>query len=188
MLTRTLVAVNVLVYVWLSLTGGSTDQQSLLDHGAIYGPSVVHGEYWRIFTATFLHSGILHIVLNMLALYQVGLLIEYLLGAPRMLAVYFLSALGAGLAVLRFNFDVPVVGASGAIFGLFGALLAIGMRLGPRGRTLVSQAFPIIVINILFGFSLRNIANSAHIGGLATGFVAGLLLFVMPRVRQIEEA
>ncbi|MDQ6933257.1 MAG: rhomboid family intramembrane serine protease [Candidatus Eremiobacteraeota bacterium] len=188
MLTRILVGINVLVYIWLSLSGGSSDQRSLVDHGAIYGPSVAHGEYWRILTGTFLHSGILHIVLNMLALYQVGSLVEYLLGSPRMLAVYFLSALGAGFAVLRFNFDVPVVGASGAIFGLFGALLAIGMRLGPRGRTLVSQALPIIILNILFGFSMKNIANSAHIGGLATGFIAGLLLFVMPKVPQAEEA
>ncbi len=188
MLTRILVGINVLVFIWLSLTGGSMDQQSLLDHGAIFGPSVSHGEYWRIITGTFLHSGILHIVLNMLALYQVGTLVEYLLGSPRMLAVYFLSALGAGFAVLKFNYDVPVVGASGAIFGLFGALLAIGMRLGPRGRTLVSQALPIIVLNILFGFSLKNIANSAHIGGLATGFIAGMLLFVTPKVPHADEA
>ncbi len=187
MVTRSLVGINVLVYLWLSLTGGSTNEQSLLNHGAIYGPSVTQGEYWRIITGTFLHSGILHIVFNMLALYQVGLLIERLVGAPRMLLIYSLSALGAGLAVLKFNFDVPVVGASGAIFGLFGALVAIGMRLGAPGRTLVSQALPIIVLNILFGFSVKNIANSAHLGGLFTGFVAGLLLFVMPRVPQAEE-
>ncbi|MDQ6827183.1 MAG: rhomboid family intramembrane serine protease [Candidatus Eremiobacteraeota bacterium] len=186
MLTRTLVGINVLVYVWLSLTGGSMNEQSLLDHGAIYGPSVLHGEYWRIATGTFLHSGILHIVFNMLALYQVGLLVERLVGAPRMFLIYSLSALGAGVSVLKFNFDVPVVGASGAIFGLFGALLAIGLRLGAPGRILVSQALPIIALNILFGFSVRNIANSAHIGGLLTGFAAGFLLFIMPKAKAEE--
>jgi rhomboid protease GluP len=190
--TRVLIALNVIAYLWCSFTGASfisgfPDNQSLVDHGALYGPFVAQGQWWRIISSGFLHEGLLHIGLNMFALYQVGTLVEYLMGARRMLLVYFIAMIGSGLAVVWFSFNQPTLGASGAIFGLFGALVAIGLQLGQRGRSLIMQVLPIIGINLVFGFSVPGISNAAHIGGLLSGFVAGLIVF-MTVPRQIVAA
>jgi len=171
--TLVLVAINVVFFVWETFTGGATDPRSLVAHGALYGPLVDRGEWWRIFTAAFLHGGLLHIAFNMFALYQVGTFLEMLVGAPAMLAIYFVSMIGSGLSVYRFGYQDVTVGASGAIFGIFGALVAIGLSLGERGRAIVWQTVPIIGINLVIGFSMPNISNAGHIGGLISGFVAG---------------
>jgi len=190
--TRVLIGLNVIAYLWCSVTGASFingfgDDRTLVDHGALFGPLAVQGQWWRIFSAGFLHQGLLHIALNMFALYQVGTLVEYLMGARRMLLLYFIAMLGSGLAVIWFNFDQPTLGASGAIFGLFGALVAIGLQLGKPGRSLIAQVLPVIGINLLFGFSVANISNAAHIGGLLSGFFAGLVLFMTVRRRIVAE-
>jgi len=109
-------------------------------------------------------------------------------GARRMLAIYFISLLGSGLAVVYFAFDQPTVGASGAIFGLFGALVAIGLRLGARGRGLIMQTLPIILINLAFTFSVPSISKAGHLGGLVIGFVAALVLVRFPSRAQLEPA
>ena len=96
-----------------------------------------------------------------------------------MLLAYTLSLLGAGVAVVWFNFDIPTVGASGAIYGIFGALVAIGLRLGKRGRGLVTQTLPIILINLALTFAIPGFSAAGHIGGLITGFVVGLFLIAM---------
>ncbi len=150
-------------------------------HGALVGVLVKRGEWWRIVSGAFLHGGYLHIGLNMFALYQVGTFVEYVAGPWRMLAIYLVAMLGSGLAVTFFQADVPTVGASGAIFGLFGALVAIGLRMGARGRALIGQTLPIIVINLIFGFSVPNISNAGHIGGLLSGFFAGFIFFMMKK-------
>lgn len=176
--TNVLVAINIFAYVWQTTTGGFTTQ-ALVQHGAIYGPYVARGEWWRIISGAFLHGGLLHVALNMFALFQVGTFLEMLVGAPRMLAVYFISMIGSGIAVVLFNHNDVTVGASGAIFGIFGALVAIGLRLGPRGRGLVQQTLPVILINLAIGFSIPNISNVGHLGGLLCGFLAGLALVAM---------
>jgi rhomboid protease GluP len=133
-------------------------------------------------TAAFLHAGWLHILTNMFALYQVGTFVELLYGKARMAVIYVLAIIGSGIAVVWFSFDAPTVGASGAIFGLFGALAAGGLRLGKTGRDLVQQSAGIIVLNLILGFTVfRFVSNAAHIGGLIAGFVVGLALFRMPR-------
>ncbi len=142
---------------------------------------VLQGQWWRIVTGAFLHGGWLHVGLNMFALYQVGTFVEYVIGPARMLSIYLIAMLGSGLAVTLFQPGVPTVGASGAIFGLFGALVAIGLRMGARGRALIGQTLPIIIINLIFGFSVPNISNAGHIGGLISGFFAGFVLFMMER-------
>ena len=179
-LTNLLVAINVIAYVWEVATGGPD-----VDHGYLYGPAVTHyGEWWRIFTAAFLHGSILHIGFNMVALYQVGNIVEQLYGKVRFSLLYFVSIVGSGLAVLAFNYSIPTLGASGAIFGLFGALVAVGLRLGKRGRGLIAQVLPIIFINLVFTYAVPGISAAAHVGGLLTGFVAGLLLFMVPSRRR----
>jgi rhomboid protease GluP len=174
-----LVAINIVAYIWEVTTGALKSDQALIDHGAIYGPLVHNGQWWRIITGAFLHGGLLHVSLNMFALFQVGTFLEMLVGAPRMLAVYFISMIGSGIAVVLFSQNAVTVGASGAIFGIFGALVAIGLRLGPRGRGLVQQTLPIVLINLAITFSVPIISVAGHLGGLVCGFLAGLVLVAM---------
>jgi rhomboid protease GluP len=179
--TYSLVALNIAAYIWVAFTGGFGDTRSLIEHGALYGPLVARGEYWRIVTSAFLHGGLLHIALNMFALVQVGTYLESLVGSARMLAIYTVALIGSGIAVVLFSPNDVTVGASGAIFGIFGALVAVGIRLGPAGRGLIAQTLPIVGLNLAFGFSMSNISNAGHIGGLASGFLAGLAIFMTQR-------
>ncbi len=146
----------------------------------MYGPLERAGEWWRIVSGAFLHGGLMHIAFNMFALWQVGTGCELLFRPLRMFAVYAIALVGSGLAIYCFSYDQVTVGASGAIFGLFGALAAGGLRIGPSQRALVQQLFGIIVINLILGFLLPNISNAGHIGGLVTGFIAGFVLFPQP--------
>jgi rhomboid protease GluP len=196
MFTKILVAVNVVVFIWEWFTGAFGPQYGytqgghtvvtydpMVAHGAIYGPAIFgRHEYWRVLSGAFLHGGLLHIGVNMFALWQVGSVVEAIMGTPRMALVYFCSAIAAGFAAAYFNYGEPVVGASGAIFGLFGALVAIGLRHGARGRGLIAQTLPIIILNLVIGFSIPHIANSAHIGGLVAGFAFGFLFYQVPQV------
>ncbi len=186
-ITNLLIAVNVIAYIW-EVTSGTNfnDNRSLYDHGALVGAAVtLDGQWWRIVTGGFLHGGLAHIALNMFALYQLGTFVESALGPWRMLAVYTVSLFGGGLAVVYFAPHDVTVGASGAIFGLFGALLGIGVRMGRRGRALISQTLPILVINLVFTFAVPFISKAGHLGGLASGFVAGLVFYAMrPRVAE----
>jgi membrane associated rhomboid family serine protease len=175
-LTNLLILVNVVAFVWELATGGPD-----YDHGYLIGKAVVEqGQWWRIFTAAFLHGSLPHIALNMIALYQVGNLVEQLFGKVRFALLYTLSIVGSSAFVIYFNYDQPTLGASGAIFGLFGALVAVGLRLGKRGRALIGQVVPIVGLNLVFTFAVPGISAAAHVGGLITGFVVGFVLFMMP--------
>jgi rhomboid protease GluP len=180
-LTRLLVAINVIAYIWEKLSGALATDNALLSHGALLGIDVMHGEWWRIVTSAFLHGSEIHILFNMIALWQVGTFIEMIYGAPRMAFIYFFAMLGSGLGVTYFTPDEVTVGASGAIFGLFGALGVAGLRMGERGRDIFKQTIGIVVINLIIGFTLPNISNAGHIGGLVFGTFAGLLLFRLPK-------
>jgi len=139
-------------------------------------------EYYRIFSSAFLHGSIIHIGVNMFSLYWLGRFIESALGSPRMLVVYMGSLIGAGLAIIYFSPpDAATLGASGAIFGLFGALFAIGLKLGERGGELVRANIGILILNLIFSFSFPGISWQAHVGGLITGFVLTLLIFWPPK-------
>jgi rhomboid protease GluP len=187
LVTYTLVAINIAAYIWVAFTGSFGDTRSLVEHGALYGPLVARGEYWRILTSAFLHGGLLHIALNMFALVQVGTYLEALVGSARMLAIYTIALIGSGIAVVLFSPNDVTVGASGAIFGIFGALVAVGIRLGPAGRGLIGQTLPIVGLNLAFGFSMANVSNAGHIGGLVSGFLAGLAIFMTQRRPQYEQ-
>jgi rhomboid protease GluP len=180
-LTRILVAINVIAYIWEKLTGALTTNGALEAHGALVGGDVFAGQWWRIFTSAFLHGSEIHILFNMIALWQVGTFVEMIYGTPRYAFMYFFAALGSGLAVTYFTPNDVTIGASGAIFGLFGALGVAAVRMGERGREILKQTIGIIVINLVIGFALPNISNAGHIGGLVFGTLAGLVLFRMPR-------
>jgi rhomboid protease GluP len=184
-LTNILVAINIIAYVWELATGG-VDGPGVA-HGLLYGPAVSHGEWWRIVTGAFLHGSFLHIAFNMFALFQLGNVVEQIFGRVRFASIYAVCIVGSGLSVLEFNYNVPTLGASGAIFGLFGALVAVGLRMGKRGRVLIGQVLPVLVFNLVFTYTIPGISAAAHVGGLLTGFVAGLVLFMVPS-RQREAA
>jgi membrane associated rhomboid family serine protease len=167
--TKVLVVINVAVFMLglLPSLGLRIDF-----YGALIVPAVIiDHQYWRMFTALFVHAGIFHILLNMWALWIVGNFLESSVGRGKFLVLYFLSGFAGSVLVLLVP-SAPVVGASGAIYGLFGAL-AVHALLN-RGRDVQSSAFLrpimfIIVINLVFTFSWGNISWQAHIGGLIGG-------------------
>jgi membrane associated rhomboid family serine protease len=135
-------------------------------------------EYYRIFTSAFLHGGIFHIALNMLSLYWLGRFIEDVLRPTRMLLIYVVALIAAGVSVVLFSPPyASTLGASGAIFGLFGALFAIGFKLGERGMELVRANIGILVLNLLWSFTFPGISWQAHLGGLIAGFITTWLVF-----------
>ncbi len=188
MLTKLLVAINVIVYLFERLVWG-LDPAQLYAHGGLYGPVLQNGQWWRIVTSAFLHGSDMHLLFNMIALYQVGTFVELIYGTPRMAIIYALAGLAGGVAVTEFTPDVVTVGASGAIFGLFGALAIAGLRLGQRGKSIMQQTTGIIVINLAISFwPGSNISIADHVGGLIVGTLCGLILFRIPRPRVAVEA
>ncbi len=180
--TIVLILINVAVFAFMQVHGGDSRDNPYYMAGVLDAPDVRSGQWYRIVTGAFMHEGFAHIAINMFSLYQLGSFIETMLGGWRMLLVYAISLVGSGLAVVYFSSpNEYTVGASGAIFGLFGALFAIGVRMGKPGRALISQTLPILVLNLVFTFAVPFISKSAHIGGLLSGFAAGLAIYAMRR-------
>jgi len=133
---------------------------------------------WLLLSSMFLHSGFIHLALNMLSLYFLGSFVEQAFGRSRYLALYLSSGLAGGIAYLYFGaFDGPVVGASGAIFGLLGGVLGYSLRRGTFSwqNPVIRQLLILTALNLYFGFSVSNISNTAHIGGLVSGAAFGWL-------------
>jgi len=183
--TFSLIIANIIVFGLSVLFPVIVRQGAMIDAAVLADPL----QSYRFFTAMFLHDGLLHIGLNMLSLYFIGVITERVFGTGRFLIIYFVSGLIGGLA--QFGLDVytnnlgAAVGASGAIFGVFGALGAFFLlrrrALGPAGNSLIGQWFFWLLINLVFSFSVPGIAAFDHIGGLAAGLVLGALL--LPRGR-----
>ncbi|MFY1689050.1 rhomboid family intramembrane serine protease [Plantactinospora sp. WMMB782] len=202
--TKTLIAINValiLISIYTArggdavagagfggLLGGATP---LTDWGAVlgldrFGPfgqeeGVAAGEYYRLFTAMFLHYGLLHLLMNSWALWVLGRSLEAVLGPLRFLALYLVAGVGGNVAA--YLFSVPqarTVGASTAIFGLFAALFVIMRRLGRD----TSSVIPILVVNLVFTFAVPGISIAGHLGGLTVGAAMALVLAYAPRARR----
>ncbi len=174
-----LLTINVLVWVAMTAAGGSTDSEVLLDFGAKYGPAIFRGEYWRLFTAMFLHIGLMHLGFNSYALYVLGPETERFFGRKRFLTTYVLA--GVLSIVVSYVFSSTLAaGASGAIFGLVGALAAFFIHqravFGEPGRRRLISLASIVGINLVIGFTVTAVDNWAHIGGLTAGFLIGWVL------------
>lgn len=177
--TYILISINLLMFLLQEFNGGSMEMSTLLKFGANYNIAMVaDGEWWRLIASMFLHVGMVHIAMNMIALYYLGSIVERIYGAKRFLLIYFLAGIGGGLASFLLPENISA-GASGAIFGLFGALLFFGVVYKKIFfRTMGKGILLIIGINIIFGFSIPNVDMAAHLGGLVTGFIASAIVFV----------
>lgn len=170
--TYVFMAVQIFMFMLVEVQGGSTNVETLIQFGAKYNPLILAGEWWRFFTPIFLHIGLLHLLMNTLALYYLGTTVERMFGRLRFLWIYLFSGFAGSVASFLFT-DNLSAGASGAIFGCFGALLYIGvMNTQLFFRTIGTNVLFLIGINLVFGFTVPGIDNAGHIGGLAGGFLA----------------
>jgi membrane associated rhomboid family serine protease len=188
LVTTVLIGINVVI--WLVLTfaeSGELDEQLVLlkrviiSDGELAG--VLTGEWYRMLTATFAHVEIWHLALNMFALWILGSFLEPVLGRWRFLALYLISGLGGSVAsLLASELDRGSLGASGAVFGLFGAALVVGRRFGVD----MSLLYGILAINLVIGFTVRFIDWQAHVGGLVTGVALALVFAHAPSKHRVS--
>lgn len=179
-----LVAINVLMFVAMVVKGASVTQPTpdqLLRWGANFGALTLTGQWWRLLTAMFVHIGIVHLALNMWCLWDLGILAEYLYGPKTFLALYLMTGLAASVVSVARNPLVVTAGASGAIFGLAGALIAtlyLGKLAAPRGALRISLISLVVFAAyvVAYGFMKSGIDNGAHIGGLVSGLLLGSVL------------
>jgi membrane associated rhomboid family serine protease len=187
--TRILIALNVIGYLWEIYVGGpgmlfgGGNIERVLEEGSLYPAAVLQDhQWWRILTGAFLHGSLVHILVNMLSLWFLGRFIEMVLGSWRTLFVYMVSLVASGLGVVYFSApNVPTVGASGAIFGLFGALFAVGLKLGKPGMELIRANIGILVLNLIITFTIPAISWQAHVSGLLAGFIVTFAIYFPPR-------
>ena len=181
--TTALIVINIGIFLVLSVLGATEDTLFMLEHGAMYGPYVVEGhQYYRIFTCLFLHFGIEHLLNNMVLLGALGWNLELETGRIKFLIIYFISGLGGNLLSLWMNMSTDKVvvsaGASGAIFGLMGALLCVVLKNHGRvGRLTNRGLLVMVVLSLYFGFTSSGVDNAAHVGGLVCGFVMAAVLY-----------
>lgn len=180
-----LIVINVLIFLLLEMNGGSTTIETLIQFGAKYNTAIIgDGEWWRLVSSMFLHIGFLHLMMNMLAIYYLGIAVEKIYGSARFLFIYFIAGIGGSVASFAFSTSVSA-GASGAIFGLFGALLYFGIihkRL--FFQTMGSSILFIIAINLVIGFTIEEIDMAAHLGGMIAGFFAAAIVN-LPKNKQV---
>lgn len=184
--TIALAVINIAIFLIIEVSTGSTlDSGNLVKWGAFYTPLVSEGQYWRLFTAMFLHAGIQHLLNNMLMLAALGTTLEPLLGHVKYLVLYLAGGLAGNLVsywfYLKDGESVVAVGASGAIFAVMGALVWIIIRNKGRVQNLsLMQMMVMLALSLYFGFVAANVANTAHIGGLIAGFLLSMLLYRKP--------
>ena len=193
--TAVLLALVGLGFVAETVMGGSTVPRVLVALGANVAP--LHGQYWRLVASLFLHIGLLHLAVNSWALYQLGALFELWLGSLRLAVVFFVSGIAGSLASVIFTLGPAAnhtvsAGASGAIFGILGALIAFLARrrdrLTPAAKSLLLQLLFWAALNVFLGISVAAIDNSAHMGGFAAGLLIGIFLQPEPQRRPQREA
>jgi len=179
LVTKTLIAVNLLIYLIGAAQGGGISDPaasmnrngSFYERTVLFGPFVAHGDWWRLITSAFLHANLLHIAFNMLALWWFGGPVEEYLGRARFVGLYVVAGLAGSAGALLQAPLTPTLGASGAIFGILGAMLILEWQ--ATGR-LGGNAMTLIVINLVISFAIPDISWGGHIGGLVGGILATL--------------
>jgi rhomboid protease GluP len=180
-LTYILIAINVLAFLLTAILSGNfinSDINVLVFLGAKVNSLISAGEYYRLITCMFLHGGIVHLGLNMYALYVLGPLVEQIYGKARFLIIYFIAGILGSYFSFLFSSGISI-GASGAIFGLLGAALIFALKMKDRiGRGFMINIVTVIIINLVIGFSISNVDNFGHLGGLTGGAIVSYLLFL----------
>lgn len=186
-----LIGINVLVFIVMAVSGVhifEPDNESLLNWGANFRPLTLDGEWWRVFTSCFLHIGIIHLLFNMYALLYIGTLLEPFLGKTRFLAAYIIAGVAASVTSLWWHELTISAGASGAIFGLYGvfiALLTSDLIEKSTKKELITSMGIFVGYNLLYGLRPGSgVDNAAHIGGLLSGIIIGLVF--VPGLRKYE--
>ncbi len=177
--TKVLIGANVAVYVLMVALGGSMSAGGpVFQNGATFGPLVAEGEWYRLVSGAFLHSNVMHLAMNMFLLWLLGRELEPVLGRAQFVGIYFVSLLGGSLGVMLLDPTAPTIGASGAVFGLMGALTVLQLRAGRNPWQ--SGIGTLIALNLVITFMLPNISIGGHLGGLLAGALAawGLTQFV----------
>src|SRR5919109_5249202 len=184
--TYIFLTINIVMFLLMSLAGGTTDEPVLMAFGVKSNTEIDQGQTWRFVTPIFIHIGLLHLFFNSYALWMVGPQVEKLYGGARFVILYVLTGVAGVYGSYAYHPNTISAGASGAIFGLFGVLLVFGIRyrnsIPPEFKRAVGTGvLPVIVINLIIGFTIPAIDNSAHISGLLAGAVlASLVPFQRP--------
>jgi membrane associated rhomboid family serine protease len=197
--TQALIGLNVLVFIAETATGaplGGGGGGTVWNHGALFGPALTGSnpfpfytgthEYWRLLTAGFLHDGLLHILFNMVFLFFMGTMLEPAIGRLNFAVVYFVSLLAGSFGALLFQPDSPTIGASGACFGVLGALIVVAYY---RGISIWQSGLGLtLVINIVFSLSISGISIGGHLGGVVGGAICGYLVVQVGERRRMPAA
>jgi membrane associated rhomboid family serine protease len=186
--TYVLIAINVVVFLAEGRfgVGSSSGGTAIFDKGALYGPAIANGDWWRIATSGFLHAGLLHIGFNMYLLYLLGQMLETSIGSLRFALIYVVALFGGSLGALIVSPDAVTVGASGAVFGLMGAA---AVELQARGINPFETGIGgLILFNLAFSFLFSGISIGGHIGGLIAGAAVGFLFLQADKRRLPAQA
>ena len=188
-----------MIFAVLEIIRGYQNSQFMVDHGAMYTPMVTEGrQYWRLFSSMFLHFGFEHLAYNMFSLFFLGDILESIVGPVRYLIIYLLGGLGGNLVSLYMSVQSESTkisaGASGAIFAVMGAFFYIAIRNRKNfGKSGMQRLGLMVVLMVMQGLVDRGVDQSAHMGGLITGFLLGILLYRHPgetrgSMRRIKES
>jgi membrane associated rhomboid family serine protease len=191
--TQALIAINVIVFVAETATGTSLGGASGLSPGTVFAKGALAGpyisqshEYWRLVTAGFLHDGVLHILFNMVFLYFMGQMLEPAIGRLNFAVVYFVSLLAGSFGALLFQPLGLTIGASGACFGVLGALIVVAHY---RGLSIWQSGLGLtLIINLVFSLSVANISLGGHLGGVVGGAFCGWLIVNIGERRTMRTA
>lgn len=189
----TIIAVNVLVFLYLELAGSTLDSGFMVQKGAMYAPFILAGkQYYRLLTSVFMHFGTSHLLNNMLVLFVLGDNLERALGKVKYLIFYLLAGIGANIISLAVdletgNIGVVSAGASGAIFGVVGGLIyAVIINRGRLEDLSTRQLIILVFFSLYHGFTSAGIDNAAHVGGLLIGILLGAILYRKPKGRNTD--
>lgn len=179
-ITYIIIVLNIIAYIftaYLSKNIADSNINVLVLLGAKVNSLISQGQYYRLITCMFLHGGIIHIALNMYALVAIGTLVEDIYGKTKYTIIYFISGLISSIFSFEFSQSISI-GASGAIFGLLGASLVFGIKMKDRiHKDYIINVLSVVVVNLIIGFSMPNVDNFGHIGGLIGGIIISYVLF-----------
>lgn len=187
--TYGIIFICILMFILMYIFGnGSEDNYTLLLFGANLDVLTKGGDYYRLVNSMFLHIGIWHLFVNMYSLYVLGKEVENTLGRRKYLIIYLLSGIAGSILSLAFNHNIICAGASGAIFGIMGAILYFGYYYRAYlGSTIINSILPVIILNLIIGFLDTGIDNAAHIGGLVGGILLTMTLGIPDKSNKVSK-